>query len=173
MWEDVDALGRTLAPESRHIVAFELSGTTSRAAVLIPGVGSVQRTRSGAFSRPASVKGFCPQGFLRFDIAAPSQDRVQAWPVSCEGKHAMTVLTWSDDRVEQLKKLWEAGLSANQIAAELGGVTRNAVIGKVHRLGLSGRAKRPATAAPRQRKAPPAPQMMRVARPRSPRNTRL
>ena len=45
----------------------------------------------------------------------------------------MTVLTWSDDRVEQLKKLWEAGLSASQIAAELGNVTRNAVIGKVHR----------------------------------------
>ena len=44
----------------------------------------------------------------------------------------MTVLTWSDDRVEQLKKLWEAGLSASQIAAELGNVTRNAVIGKVH-----------------------------------------
>ena len=55
----------------------------------------------------------------------------------------MTVLTWSDDRVEQLKKLWEAGLSASQIAAELGNVTRNAVIGKVHRLGLSGRAKSP------------------------------
>ena len=41
----------------------------------------------------------------------------------------MTVLTWSDDRVEQLKKLWESGLSASQIAAELGNVTRNAVIG--------------------------------------------
>jgi GcrA cell cycle regulator len=86
----------------------------------------------------------------------------------------MTVLTWSDDRVEQLKKLWEAGLSASQIAAELGNVTRNAVIGKVHRLGLSGRAKSPATAAPRQRKAArPAPQMMRVARPVSRGNTAL
>ena len=53
----------------------------------------------------------------------------------------MTVLTWSDDRVEQLKKLWEAGLSAGQIVAELGNVTRNAVIGKVHRLGLSGHVK--------------------------------
>jgi GcrA cell cycle regulator len=86
----------------------------------------------------------------------------------------MTVLTWSDDRVEQLKKLWEAGLSASQIAAELGNVTRNAVIGKVHRLGLSGRAKSPATAAPRPRKAPrPAQQMMRVARPVSRGNTAL
>ena len=52
----------------------------------------------------------------------------------------MTAITWSDDRVEQLKKLWEAGLSASQIASKMGGVTRNAVIGKVHRLGLSGRA---------------------------------
>jgi GcrA cell cycle regulator len=86
----------------------------------------------------------------------------------------MTVLTWSDDRVEQLKKLWEAGLSASQIAAELGNVTRNAVIGKVHRLGLSGRAKSPATAAPRQRKAArPAQHMMRVARPVSRGNTAL
>jgi GcrA cell cycle regulator len=84
----------------------------------------------------------------------------------------MTVLTWSDDRVEQLKKLWEAGLSASQIAAELGSVTRNAVIGKVHRLGLSGRAKSPSSAAPRQRKARPAQHMMRP-RPVSRGNTAL
>ena len=47
---------------------------------------------------------------------------------------------WTDERVELLKKLWLEGLSASQIAKQLGGVTRNAVIGKVHRLGLSGRA---------------------------------
>ncbi len=47
---------------------------------------------------------------------------------------------WTDERVEALKKLWLDGLSASQIAKQLGGVTRNAVIGKVHRLGLSGRA---------------------------------
>ncbi len=47
---------------------------------------------------------------------------------------------WTDDRVDALRKLWLDGLSASQIAKELGGVTRNAVIGKVHRLGLSGRA---------------------------------
>src|SRR5256714_15486004 len=82
----------------------------------------------------------------------------------------MTVLTWSEDRVEQLKKLWEAGLSASQIAAELGNVTRNAVIGKVHRLGLSGRAKSPSSAAPRQRKARPPQQMMRGSPPGSRRN---
>lgn len=49
-------------------------------------------------------------------------------------------MAWTDDRVEQLKKLWADGLSAAQIANKMGGVTRNAVIGKVHRLGLSGRA---------------------------------
>ena len=47
---------------------------------------------------------------------------------------------WTDERVEVLTKLWQEGLSASQIAVRLGGVTRNAVIGKVHRLGLSGRA---------------------------------
>ena len=48
---------------------------------------------------------------------------------------------WTEDRVGALKKLWLEGQSASQIAKQLGGgVTRNAVIGKVHRLGLSGRA---------------------------------
>lgn len=49
-------------------------------------------------------------------------------------------MAWTEDRVEMLKKLWTEGLSASQIARQMGGVTRNAVIGKVHRLGLSGRA---------------------------------
>jgi len=49
-------------------------------------------------------------------------------------------MSWTDERVDLLKKLWSEGLSASQIAGRLGGVTRNAVIGKVHRLGLSGRA---------------------------------
>lgn len=48
-------------------------------------------------------------------------------------------MSWTDERVEVLKKLWIEGKTASQIASELGGVTRNAVIGKVHRLGLSGR----------------------------------
>ena len=48
-------------------------------------------------------------------------------------------MSWSDERVEKLKKMWGEGQSASQIAKELGGVTRNAVIGKVHRLGLSNR----------------------------------
>jgi GcrA cell cycle regulator len=45
-------------------------------------------------------------------------------------------MTWTDERVEMLKKLWADGLSASQIAAELGGITRNAVIGTVPQLGL-------------------------------------
>jgi len=49
------------------------------------------------------------------------------------------VMSWTDERVETLKKMWAEGQSASQIAKELGGVTRNAVIGKVHRLGLSNR----------------------------------
>ncbi|WP_226782175.1 GcrA family cell cycle regulator [Oceaniglobus trochenteri] len=48
-------------------------------------------------------------------------------------------MSWTDERVETLKKMWGEGQSASQIAKELGGVTRNAVIGKVHRLGLSNR----------------------------------
>ncbi|KAB2657310.1 GcrA cell cycle regulator [Brucella tritici] len=60
-------------------------------------------------------------------------------------------MNWTDERVELLKKLWSEGLSASQIAAQLGGVSRNAVIGKVHRLKLSGRGKT-TTAAPRSKK---------------------
>jgi GcrA cell cycle regulator len=69
---------------------------------------------------------------------------------------------WTDERVETLKALWLDGLSASQIAKQLGGVTRNAVIGKVHRLGLSGRAtpSQPSPVAfkpPRTRPAAPSP----------------
>ncbi len=64
-------------------------------------------------------------------------------------------MSWTDERVEVLKKLWSEGLSASQIAGRLGHVTRNAVIGKVHRLGLAGRAttSRIKTSRPRQRVA--------------------
>lgn len=48
-------------------------------------------------------------------------------------------MTWTDERVEKLRELWGEGLTASQIARELGGVSRNAVIGKVHRLGLGTR----------------------------------
>lgn len=87
---------------------------------------------------------------------------------------------WTEDRVGALKKLWLEGQSASQIAKQLGGgVTRNAVIGKVHRLGLSGRAApsqparatfktarpRPAAAAPTQ--APSAPRRIEAVQPRA------
>lgn len=49
-------------------------------------------------------------------------------------------MAWTDERVETLKKLWAEGLSASMISSRLGGTTRNSVISKVHRLGLSGRA---------------------------------
>lgn len=75
---------------------------------------------------------------------------------------------WTDERVESLKKLWQDGLSASQIAKQLGGVTRNAVIGKVHRLGLSGRAApskpaRPVFKAPRPARPVAAPAAPRRA----------
>lgn len=63
-------------------------------------------------------------------------------------------MSWTDERVELLKKMWGEGQSASQIAKELGGVTRNAVIGKVHRLGLSNRAGSGAAAAPAAKPAP-------------------
>ncbi|MCQ0093656.1 GcrA family cell cycle regulator [Roseovarius sp. M141] len=63
-------------------------------------------------------------------------------------------MSWSDDRVELLKKMWGEGQSASQIAKELGGVTRNAVIGKVHRLGLSNRNGGAAAAASAQTASP-------------------
>ncbi len=64
-------------------------------------------------------------------------------------------MSWTDERVELLKKMWGEGQSASQIAKELGGVTRNAVIGKVHRLGLSNRTTGGATKT--EAKAKPAP----------------
>ena len=73
-------------------------------------------------------------------------------------------MSWNDERVEALKTMWGEGKSASQIAKELGGVTRNAVIGKVHRLGLSNRAtattakstEAKAKAAPKAKPAPKA-----------------
>ena len=72
-------------------------------------------------------------------------------------------ISWTDERVELLAKLWGDGLSASQIAAQIGGVSRNAVIGKVHRLGLSGRAKPNGSA--------PAPERTRSKAPRAPGQT--
>ena len=70
-------------------------------------------------------------------------------------------MIWTDERVELLRKLWAEGLSASQIAAQLGGVSRNAVIGKVHRLKLSGRGR--TTSAPARQKKPAQPATAKAA----------
>src|SRR5436190_5325213 len=66
-------------------------------------------------------------------------------------------MSWTDERIERLKKMWHDGATASQIADELGGVSRNAVIGKAHRLGLE---QRPSPVRPgeeKEKKAAPAP----------------
>lgn len=79
-------------------------------------------------------------------------------------------MSWTDDRVEILKKMWGEGQSASQIAKELGGVTRNAVIGKVHRLGLSNRTTAGAAtkAEPKAKAAPKVPAKAKPAAPVEP-----
>lgn len=74
-------------------------------------------------------------------------------------------MSWTDERVETLKKLWIEGLSASQIATSLGEVTRNAVIGKIHRLGLSGRARTGVAQPVRKVKPQVAQPIRRVVRP--------
>ena len=70
-------------------------------------------------------------------------------------------MSWTDERIDRLKELWTKGMTASQIADELGSVSRNAVIGKAHRLGLQSRpspvkANEPVAApAPKTRKAEP------------------
>ena len=67
-------------------------------------------------------------------------------------------MSWTDEKVERLKQHWMEGRSASQIASLLGdGLTRNAVIGKVHRLGLAGRAKSPNVGVARPRRPAPPP----------------
>jgi GcrA cell cycle regulator len=74
-------------------------------------------------------------------------------------------MSWTQERVELLRKLWLDGLSAAQVAAELGaGVTRNAVIGKIHRLGLAERGKAATAPRPRAPRAPRTPAAESAAR---------
>ncbi len=75
----------------------------------------------------------------------------------------MSQANWSDDRVEQLKTLWLNGLSASQVAAALGGITRSAVIGKIHRLGFADRGTASHSAASRVPRAPRLPRSKPVA----------
>jgi GcrA cell cycle regulator len=74
-------------------------------------------------------------------------------------------MEWTEQRIEVLRKLWGQGQTASQIAAILGGITRNAVIGKAHRLGLTGRPspiKREAGASPQPRRRAAAPVARRL-----------
>jgi len=76
-------------------------------------------------------------------------------------------MSWTDEKVEQLKLHWMEGKTASQIASLLGhGVSRNAVIGKVHRLGLAGRAKSPNSGGARPRRTAQSPNAHRAAAPR-------
>jgi GcrA cell cycle regulator len=84
-------------------------------------------------------------------------------------------VSWTEERIDTLKKMWDSGMTATQIAEELGGVSRNAVIGKAHRLGLQSRpspvkpneakaaAAAPKPAAPAAAPATPAPQPVRAS----------
>ena len=82
-------------------------------------------------------------------------------------------MSWTDDRIEQLRTMWEAGQTASQIAEALGGVSRNAVIGKAHRLGLQARPSpvrpnEPEVKAPEPTPPPPPPEPVRAAPPPAP-----
>lgn len=74
-------------------------------------------------------------------------------------------MAWTEERVENLKVWWRDGLSASQIAGRLGDVTRNSVIGKVHRLGLSGRQSKCGTEGAGQRRTRPTTRYARPSRP--------
>lgn len=79
-------------------------------------------------------------------------------------------MSWTEERIERLKQLWTNGMTASQIADELGGVSRNAVIGKAHRLGLQARpspvkANEPEPAPAKPAKAAPAPAEEQVTAP--------
>jgi GcrA cell cycle regulator len=71
-------------------------------------------------------------------------------------------MSWTDERIDKLTRMWEGGATASQIADELGGVSRNAVIGKAHRLGLKAR---PSPVKPNDKPEAPAAPVARPARP--------
>jgi GcrA cell cycle regulator len=79
-------------------------------------------------------------------------------------------MSWTDERIERLKSLWTKGMTASHIADELGGVSRNAVIGKAHRLGLQARPSpvKPNEPEPKAKKARPEPEAAPAAEPARP-----
>ena len=79
-------------------------------------------------------------------------------------------MSWTDERIDRLKSLWSNGMTASQIADELGGVSRNAVIGKAHRLGLQSRPSpvKPNEPVPAPAARAPIPQVEPAAAPSTP-----
>jgi GcrA cell cycle regulator len=80
-------------------------------------------------------------------------------------------MSWTDERIDRLKTMWENGLTASQIAEDLGGVSRNAVIGKAHRLGLKSRPSPVKANEPDSKAAAAKPKAKPVERPAAPRAT--
>jgi GcrA cell cycle regulator len=80
-------------------------------------------------------------------------------------------MSWTDERIERLKAMWTKGATASQIAEELGGVSRNAVIGKAHRLGLESRPSPVKPGEEKEKKSPakaaPAPKAAKAAAPKA------
>lgn len=74
-------------------------------------------------------------------------------------------MSWTEERIDTLKKMWDSGMTATQIAEELGGVSRNAVIGKAHRLGLQSRPSPVKPNEPKAEAAAPAPKPAPAAAP--------
>jgi len=72
-------------------------------------------------------------------------------------------MSWTEERINTLTRMWEGGATASQIAEELGGVSRNAVIGKAHRLGLKARPS--PVKANETKSAPPPPKSVPAAKP--------
>jgi GcrA cell cycle regulator len=95
----------------------------------------------GRSRNPAAIALVTTRRRLRMGLSIGRRHRHMAglWKSGHSGRKVENGMSWTDERVELLKKMWGEGQSASQIAKELGGVTRNAVIGKVHRLGLSNR----------------------------------
>ena len=81
-------------------------------------------------------------------------------------------MSWTDERIERLTKMWEGGSTASQIADELGGVSRNAVIGKAHRLGLKARPS-PVKANDKDEAAPKAAPAPKAAKPAEPKAAKI
>jgi GcrA cell cycle regulator len=78
-------------------------------------------------------------------------------------------MSWTDERIDRLKTMWENGLTASQIAEDLGGVSRNAVIGKAHRLGLKSRPSPVKANEPDAKSAAPKPKVKLAEKPAAPR----